>query len=286
VWYRGDELYVGTEAPSSDGWEQDPDVLDTWFSSALWTFSTLGWPEETSDMARFHPTDVLETGYDILFFWVARMVLMSGFLLGTVPFKTVFLHGLVRDEKGRKLSKSLGNNIDPIDMIQKYGADAVRLSLIVGMAPGTDSKISENKIRGYKHFTNKVWNIARFVIDSAGDATPGELVAADERHREELHAVAHDVTKHIDDYRIDLAADRLYHYVWHTFADDIIEESKPILKDGDARASDSRKRLLMDILKTSLTLLHPFMPFITEEIWGHLPETGGKLLMVSPWPAH
>ncbi|PIR86769.1 MAG: valine--tRNA ligase, partial [Candidatus Harrisonbacteria bacterium CG10_big_fil_rev_8_21_14_0_10_49_15] len=156
VWYKGEEIYVGTEAPTGDGWDQDPDTLDTWFSSGLWTFSTLGWPNETEDLKTYHPTSVLETGYDILFFWVAKMILMTGFLLGDIPFKQVYLHGLVRDEKGKKMSKSLGNIIDPLDMADKYGADATRLSLIIGAAAGNDMKLSEDKVRGYKNFANKI----------------------------------------------------------------------------------------------------------------------------------
>ena len=155
AWFRGDEVKVQIKSPSAD-WEQDPDVLDTWFSSGLWTFSTLGWPDKTEDLKTYHPTVVLETGYDILFFWVARMILMSGFLVGEVPFTQVYLHGLVRDAKGRKMSKSLGNIIDPLDMIEKYGADATRLSLIIGAAPGNDIKLSEDRVRGYKHFANKL----------------------------------------------------------------------------------------------------------------------------------
>ncbi|MDR3571889.1 MAG: valine--tRNA ligase, partial [Candidatus Pacebacteria bacterium] len=166
AWYKGTEVYVGRTAPEGEGWEQDPDVLDTWFSSGLWTFSTLGWPEQTPDLANFHPTSVLETGYDILFFWVARMVLMTGALVGSIPFRNVYLHGLVRDGQGRKMSKSLGNIIDPLVMIEKYGADATRLSLIIGAQIGNDLKLSEDRVRGYKHFANKVWNIARFVLEN------------------------------------------------------------------------------------------------------------------------
>ncbi len=179
VWYHGDTMKVQVASPGA-GWEQDPDVLDTWFSSGLWTFSTLGWPEETEDLKTYHPTTILETGYDIIFFWVARMILMSGFLLGEVPFKTVYMHGLVRDGQGRKLSKSLGNNIDPVDMAAKYGMDAVRVSLVAGMAPGTDSKMSEEKIRGYKNFANKLWNIARFVL-SASEEKAETRASAPER---------------------------------------------------------------------------------------------------------
>ncbi len=166
VWYRGDEVYVGTEAPTGSDWEQDRDTLDTWFSSALWTFSTLGWPENTKDLKIYHPTNVLETGYGILFFWVARMILMSGFLLDSIPFKTVYLHGTIRDDKGRIMNKSLGNGIDPIDIAREFGMDAGRMALVVGNTPGTDLRISKDKIKAYKNFANKVWNISRFVLST------------------------------------------------------------------------------------------------------------------------
>ena len=273
VWYKGEETFVGVEAPAGSGWEQDQDTLDTWFSSGLWTFSTLGWPEETPDLKFYHPTALLETGYDILFFWVARMVLMSGFLLGEVPFKNVYLHGLVRDGQGRKMSKSLGNIINPLDMIEKYGADAVRLSLIMGASPGNDLRLDENRIRGYKHFANKVWNITRFVLsqERTGEIKP-EL-------KKEIDELIKDVTKDIEGYRIDLAADRLYHYVWDRFAAEIIEESKGKPEYGAT---------LYYILENSLKLLHPFMPFVTEEIWSSMPPRPGQkengLIMVEAWP--
>ena len=284
VWYRGDEIYCDVVPPEGEGWEQDPDTLDTWFSSGLWTFSTLGWPENTNDLSTYHPTAVLETGYDILFFWVARMVLMSGFHLGTIPFKNVYLHGLVRDEKGRKMSKSLGNIINPIDMIEKYGADATRISLIIGAAPGNDTKLSEERIRGYKHFANKLWNIARFVLEN--DAPVGNAITQEEDKKliEELGAVAREATTHIETFRLDLAADALYHFVWHRFADVIIEESKPILRGDDALASSSRSAALYAILVGSLKLLHPFMPFVTEEIYDGIPLPDKKLLMIEEWP--
>src|SRR3989338_3543146 len=161
AWYKNNEVYVGINAPEGEGWLQDPDTLDTWFSSGLWTFSTLGWPEKTNDLEMYHPTDVLETGYDILFFWVARMILMTKYALDTIPFRTVYLHGTVRDAKGRKMSKSLGNGIDPIDVAKKFGTDAGRMALIVGNTPGTDMALAEDKIKGYKHFANKIWNASR-----------------------------------------------------------------------------------------------------------------------------
>ncbi len=284
VWYRGGEIYCDVTPPEGEGWEQDPDTLDTWFSSGLWTFSTLGWPKNTSDLATYHPTSVLETGYDILFFWVARMILMSGFHLGTVPFKDVYLHGLVRDEKGRKMSKSLGNIIDPVAMIEKYGADATRISLIIGAAPGNDTKLAEERIRGYKHFANKLWNIARFVLENN---TPSDSAIAkdeDKKFIEEFNAIARETTAHIEAFRLDLAADALYHFVWHRFADVIIEESKPVLRGDDALARTSRNATLHAILVGSLKLLHPFMPFVTEEIYDGLSVPDKKLLMIETWP--
>ena len=267
---------------------QDPDTLDTWFSSGLWTFSTLGWPEKTKDLATFHPTAILETGYDILFFWVARMILMSGFHLGTVPFRFVYLHGLVRDGQGRKMSKSLGNIIDPLDMIEKYGADATRLSLLIQNTPGTDLKLSEDRVRGYKHFANKLWNITRFVLTSTVDIAreKQELNQADTELRKEFTELVSSVTDHFDRYRIDLASDQLYHYAWHRFADEILEESKPILSGTDAEAKASRQALLLTILTDLLKLLHPFMPFVTESIWQQLPKEGGDtdILMIAEWP--
>lgn len=284
VWYRGEDIYCGVDAPGGDGWEQDPDVLDTWFSSGIWTISTLGWPEETADLKTYHPTAVLETGYDILFFWVARMILMSGFLVGQVPFRQVFLHGLVRDGQGRKMSKSLGNIIDPLDMVNKYGADATRLSLIIGAAPGTDTKLAEDRVRGYKHFANKLWNITRFVLESTADMEKDVVInETDAKLLSEAQDLAKSVSENIEKFRLDLAADSVYHFVWDRFAAEIIEESKEIIKEGGA-AKASRQRLLAETLMISLKLLHPFMPFVTEAIWQKLPQKDSELLMVAKWP--
>ena len=293
AWFRGDEVKVQIKSPSAD-WEQDPDVLDTWFSSGLWTFSTLGWPDKTEDLKTYHPTVVLETGYDILFFWVARMILMSGFLVGEVPFTQVYLHGLVRDAKGRKMSKSLGNIIDPLDMIEKYGADATRLSLIIGAAPGNDIKLSEDRVRGYKHFANKLWNITRFVLENqVNDGDRISIIDEDKKLVAEAEEVAKQVSANIDNFRLDLAADQIYHFVWDRFAAEILEESKPVFKAG-GEAAASRARALFISLTTSIKLLHPFMPFVTEAIWKELPSpsaqgSGGTkkesdLLMVAKWP--
>lgn len=288
IWYRADEIYCGIDAPSGNEWKQDEDVLDTWFSSALWTFSTLGWPEETEDLKRFHPTTILETGYDILFFWVARMIMMSGFHLGQIPFKTVYLHGLVRDEKGRKISKSLGNNIDPLEMGNKFGTDAVRMSLIIGTSTGADSKISENKIKGYQHFANKLWNIARFVLMSlpeSFDPANVKLTPEDAKLIDELNELSKDITQDMDNYRFYLAGEKLYHYVWHTFADKILEDSKTKLASEDPIVKSSAQKMLLEILTYNLKLLHPFMPFVTEEIYSKLPLEEKKLLIIEKWPS-
>lgn len=287
VWYRGEDICVG-EAPEGnweeDGWKQDEDTLDTWFSSGAWTFTTLGWPEETSDLARFHPTDVLETGHDILFFWVARMILMTQFALGEIPFKTVYLHGLVRDGQGRKFSKSLGNGIDPVDMCEKFGADAMRMALVIGNTPGTDTRMSEDKIKGYKHFANKLWNIARFILSEADSIeASAQLTEPDELLLRRFNQLVEEVTDDMDNYRLYLAAEKLYQYAWHELADVILEESKPILHGTDATIRASRMSLLMTLFEKLLRMLHPFMPYVTEEIWTHLPETK-QLLLVSAWP--
>ncbi|MDP2654987.1 MAG: valine--tRNA ligase [bacterium] len=284
VWYRDEEIIVGVE-PKESGWIQDEDSLDTWFSSGLWTFSTLGWPEDTEDFKTYHPTDLLETGYDIFFFWVARMILMSEFTLNTVPFKTIYLHGLVRDAQGRKMSKSLGNNMDPLDVTAKFGADATRMALVVGNTPGTDMRISEDKVKGYKHFANKLWNISRFVLDNTNLAQKdAELTQKDAELLTQVNTLTKDVTIDIEEFRIYMAAEKIYHYAWHELADKILEESKPILASTDASARASRAQLLLTLLDRTLRLLHPFMPFITEEIYQSMPTKDSEFLMVAKWP--
>ncbi|MFA5778364.1 MAG: valine--tRNA ligase [Candidatus Paceibacterota bacterium] len=285
VWYKGEEIVVG-ENPGS-GWREDEDTLDTWFSSGLWTFSTLGWPEKTKDLTTFHPTDVLETGYEILFFWVARMVLMSEYALGEIPFKNVFLHGTVRDAKGQKMSKSLNNGIDPLEIAEKFGADAGRMALIVGTAPGTDSKISEEKIKGYKNFANKIWNATRFVLENTKDFNIPETPSYDEEDKksdEELKIFIKEITKEMDEYKFHLVSEKLYHYFWHTFADIIIERSKRKILEN--KNGDSAKALLYTHLTTLLKALHPFIPFVTEEIWSILQKENKNLLMVEKWPSY
>ena len=292
VWYKGDETYNGIEAPMGEGWEQDPDTLDTWFSSGLWTFSTLGWPNKTKDLATYHPTSVLETGHDILFFWIARMILMSTYLLGEIPFKTVYLHGMVRTSDGKKMSKSLGEKaIDPLDIIAKYGNDALRMAMIIGNTPGNDLKLDENDIRGYGKFGNKMWNATRFVLDNISGLdfdVPAEYDDEDAKSISDLNEMMKTVTKEMNEFKFSLAGEKLYHYFWHTFADIIIERSKAkILADKN---SLSAKWVLYTHLITLVKALHPFMPFVTEEIWSLLPEpnTFGtdakKLLIIESWP--
>lgn len=296
VWYRTvngkEEIYNGIEAPQGADWKQDEDTLDTWFSSGLWTFSTLGWPnkEEFAKMRMYHPTAVLETGYDIIFFWVARMILMSKYLINEIPFKTVYLHGLVRDGQGRKMSKSLGNIIDPLDMITKYGADATRLSLIIGTGPGNDTKLSEDKVKGYKNFANKIWNITRFILGSTEghsyDANFSAWSETDAKYTKELQNLLAEITKEMEEYKFYLVGEKLYHYAWHVLADKILEESKPIFAEGTDADKKSRAQFLLHTLYTLLKALHPFMPFITEEIWGLLPNHPQKShLIVEKWPA-
>jgi len=283
----------GTETPTtcpkchSTSLSQDPDTLDTWFSSGMWTFSTLGWPENTQDLKLYHPTNVLETGYEILFFWVARMILMTGYGLGEIPFRTVYLHGTVRDAKGRKMSKSLGNGIDPVDIAKTFGADAGRMALIVGNTPGTDMALSEDKIKGYKHFANKIWNASRFVLTSIENADLShepKLTPSDTAALAELRRVAKEVTDDMEQFRFYLAAEKIYHYFWHTFADTILEEAKLTLRGESVEEQLSAKWTLHTILTTSLKLLHPFMPFITETVWEQVPQKNKTILVVEPWP--
>ena len=305
VWYRKDEMYVGIDEPKGEGWVQDEDTLDTWFSSGLWTFSTMGWPNHSqakrgesgpeNDIANFHPSSVLETGYDILFFWIARMILMTGALLDTIPFETVYLHGLVRDGKGRKMSKSLDNIIDPLDLIAKFGADATRMAMIVGNGPGNDLKLSDDKVKAYKLFANKLWNIARFILTSNDEhgfeykskrimtenISKVEMSQSDVSHLAEFERLIKEITIEMDEYKFYIVSEKLYHYVWHSFADKIIEESKSIISGNDESARESRLYLLNHIFSRSLRALHPFMPFITEEIWQEYDGTG--LIMIENW---
>lgn len=270
--------------------EQDPDTLDTWFSSGLWTFSTLGWPNETEDLKTFHPTDVLETGYDILFFWVARMILMTTYHVGQVPFHTVYLHGLVRDKDRQKMSKSKGNVIDPLGVIDMYGADALRFALIYGNTAGNDIIISEEKIRGMRNFANKIWNIARFVDmkNQESGIRNHELKDLNELqalaiHRNDMKIIqqtadlVQSTTKALDSYNFNAASAMLYEFIWHTFADKHIEDVKD-------RIDDNSLLILNSLFAILLKLLHPFMPFITEEIYQKFSDIEPSI-MVAKWPS-
>lgn len=285
------QIEVGGK-PKGEDWGQDPDTLDTWFSSGLWTFSTLGWPssaeaasegkpKKKDDLATFHPTTVMETGYDILFFWVSRMILMSTYLLGEVPFTTVYLHGLVRDEKGRKMSKSLGNGIDPLEMADKYGADAVRLALVIGTSPGNDQKLSEQKIAGYRNYVNKIWNIGRFLRMADGEwlmangkkNKPHIKTLADRWVVSRLNTLIKEVTAHLESFEFSQAGEKIYYFAWHEFADWYLEITK----------IEGNHPLAHEVFGTILKLLHPFMPFLTETLWKELVYND-SLLMIAVWP--
>ena len=284
VWYKGDQIYCGIEAPKEAGWEQDPDTLDTWFSSGLWTFSTLGWPNKTKDLETFHPTSVLETGYDIIFFWVARMILMTTYLLEDIPFKTIYLHGLIRDKDKQKMSKSKGNIIDPLGVIDTYGTDALRIALIFSTATGNDIPLAEEKIKGMKHFANKLWNISRFILSNTDDfdteIDETKLTEADKEILAKLKIATKEITENIEGLKLNEAAQAAYHFTWHELADIYLEASKKQLQDPEISANT--KATLAKTLKTTLKLLHPFMPFVTEEIWSNLNQK--DLLIISEWP--
>lgn len=281
VWYKGKDIYCGIDKPAEKDWVQDEDTLDTWFSSALWTFSTLGWPEKTDDLLNYHPTNLMSPGYEILFFWVARMILMSTYNIGQIPFKTVYLHGIVRDKNGEKFSKSKGNGIDPLEVIDEYGADALRMALIVGVGAGNDSKFDIQKVKAYKLFANKIWNISRFIsqYEKTEDA---EINTEDQKIINSFNDLLKEITSEMDEYKFYIVPEKIYSYIWHTFADKILEESKDILENPELRKS--RIYTLNYILSNSLKILHPFMPFITEKLW-EIMEYGDNFLMVSKWPS-
>lgn len=288
VWYKGKEIYVGIEAPKEAGWTQEADTLDTWFSSGLWPFSALGWPDETTDLKTFYPNSVMMPGYEILFFWVARMILMAGFLVGEVPFNTVYLHGIVRDKQGRKFSKSLNNGIDPLEMIEKYGTDALRMALIFGAAPGNDVMFDEQRVNGMKHFANKLWNMARFIemnrsekLKVKSEKSLKELLPfANHKNDKEwigkVEKLVSEVSRYIDNYQFNLAAERLYEFVWHEFADKYIEDVKN-------RIDENSFTVLNSLFVIQLKLLHPIMPFVTEAIYQQMPGHG-ESIMIEPWP--
>lgn len=297
VWYCSDcgEAFAAKEDPTGcircggTAIEQDPDVLDTWFSSALWPFSTLGWPDDTEELQHFYPTSVLVTGFDIIPFWVSRMILMGLEFMDEKPFSDVLIHGLIRDPEGRKMSKSLGNGVDPLDVIEEYGADALRYALVSGVAPGNDIRYIPEKVEAYRNFANKIWNAARFAMMNLEDFDPNEdteglLTLADQWILSRLAHTTQEVTRFLDRYDVGEAARVLYDFVWSELCDWYIEWVKPRLYGR--QGADSRhtaQYVLWEVLRTTLELLHPFMPFITEEIWQHLPGTG-ETIMLTAWP--
>jgi valyl-tRNA synthetase len=293
AWYHktSGELYVGMEAPEdSENWVQDPDVLDTWFSSALWPFSTMGWPnEEAEDFKRYFPTNTLVTGYDIIFFWVSRMMFQSIEFTGKRPFKNVLIHGLIRDEEGRKMSKSLGNGIDPMDVIEKYGADALRWFLSNGSAPGQDVRFSYDKMDASWNFINKIWNASRFALMNMEDFTvdqidlTGEKTIADRWILTKLNETVEKVTDLFERFEFGEAGRHLYHFIWDDFCDWYIEMSKEVLFGEDEKAKQMTRSILAYVLDQTLRLLHPIMPFVTEEIWENIPHEG-ESLVVAEYP--
>ena len=270
--------------------QRDPDVLDTWFSSALWPFSTLGWPEKTQDLDYFYPTDVLVTGYDIIFFWVARMIFSGCEQTKQTPFHTVFIHGLVRDDQGRKMSKSLGNGIDPLEMAEKYGADALRFNLVTGNSPGNDMRFYTERCEAMRNFANKIWNASRFLMMNLtieDNALPEKLELEDKWILSKLNTVIAEVTENMDHYELGVAAQKIYDFIWDTYCDWYIEMTKARLQGEDLAAKEQAQRVLCYVLTETLKLLHPFMPFLTEEIWQALPHAADnqvKFLMLQSWP--
>ena len=288
AWYQKQtgEVYVGMEAPKDiENWEQDPDVLDTWFSSALWPFSTMGWPDtDQADFKRYFPTDTLVTGYDIIFFWVARMMFQSTEFTGRRPFKHVLIHGLIRDEQGRKMSKSLGNGIDPMDVIKKYGADALRWFLATGSTPGQDVRFSYDKMDSAWNFINKIWNASRYVIMNLGEIQTPKLPAkskwdlADRYILNQLNQTVAQVTRLFDKFEFGEAGRALYNFIWNDFCDWYIEMSKEKLNSGDEQQQNDTRNILGYVLDQTLRLMHPIMPFVTEKLWLEMPHAGDSLV--------
>lgn len=316
VWYRDEsrinskeenrEIYVGTEPPTGEGWIQDPDTLDTWFSAGLWTFSILGWPasaeatagkpEKLNDLKIFHPTSWMQMGSELVFFWMARMILMSTYAIGQIPFKDVYIHGILRDKEGRKFSKSLGNGIDPLEIIKKYGTDALRLSLVIGTTPGNDMKFYEEKVEGYRNYINKLWNISRFILtavdseglirrpaDKSGDIKKldaKKLTLADKWILAGLNELVGSVTKNLDNFNFSQAGEEISRFTWNDFADWYLEIAKIEAKNSE-NSRKIKSVILIHCLKTILKLSHPFTPFVTEEIWS---KFNNSVLMAEKWP--
>ena len=289
-------MVVAKEAPhtcpkcGSKNLHQDEDTLDTWFSSALWPFSTLGWPDNTEDLDYFYPTSTLVTGYDIIFFWVARMIFSGLEHTGKAPFNTVFFHGLVRDAQGRKMSKSLGNGIDPLEIIAQYGADALRFTLVTGNSPGNDMRFSTEKVEASRNFANKIWNASRFIlmnIDGKDVACklPKNLATEDQWIIDSYNHVVKEVTENLEHFELGIAVQKLYDFLWDEFCDWYIEIAKIRLTAKDETAAQTARQVLVWVMSGTLKLLHPFMPYITEEIWQALPHEGDSI-MVSEWPVY
>ena len=281
-----------TECPHCHGKvEQDPDVLDTWFSSALWPFATMGWPDNTEEVKHWYPTSVMVTGYDIIFFWVARMIFMGLEFKEEIPFKHVFIHGLVRDSQGRKMSKSLGNGINPLEVIEEYGADALRFTLVTGNTPGNDMRFYMERVEANRNFANKIWNASKFVLmnlegfDESFVPSADDYTLADKWILEEYNKTVTNITNNLDKFELGEAASAVYDFIWNTYCDWYIELAKPRLynKEG-GRDRQTAQYLLVSILRHMMELLHPFMPFVTEHIWQHLPHEG-ESIMVAPWPS-
>ena len=296
AWYCADcgEITVSRTAPTacshcgSKNIEQDPDTLDTWFSSALWPFSTLGWPEETEDYKHYYPTNTLVTGYDIIPFWVMRMMFSGLEQTGQVPFDTVLIHGLVRDAQGRKMSKSLGNGIDPLEIIDKYGADALRFTLATGNSPGNDMRFSDERVEASRNFANKIWNAARFILMNLPENEPAPyipqaLAIEDKWILSQYNTLVSGVTDSLEKFELGMAVQKLYDFIWDVFCDWYIEIAKIRLNGDDEEQKATVRAVLVYVMSNTLKLLHPFMPFITEEIWQTLPHTG-ESIMISDWP--
>ena len=294
AWYCDDcgHVTVAREDPTccehchSEHIHRDEDVLDTWFSSALWPFETLGWPEKTEDLAYFYPTSVLVTGYDILFFWVARMILSGNEHMKQVPFRTVLFHGLIRDSQGRKMSKSLGNGVDPIEVIEQYGADALRFNIITGNSPGNDMRYYPERCEAMRNFANKIWNASRFVMMNLTiekNELPDKLELEDRWILSKLNSLIREVTENLDKFELGIAASKIYDFIWDSYCDWYIELTKPRLNGDDEQARTGAQKVLLYVLTETLKLLHPFMPFITEEIWQALPHEG-EVLMTQSYP--
>lgn len=283
AWYRGEEVYVGETAPEGEGWVQDEDVLDTWFSSALWPFSTLGYPDQTADLKRYFPTDCLVTGYDIIPFWVNRMTFQSLELNGVRPFKDVIIHGLVRDKEGRKMSKSLGNGIDPMDMIKVYGADSLRYYLVTDCAFGTDLRFDEEKLKATWNFINKMWNASRFVLMNISDLKAldfSNLKKEDKWILTKFETVLDSTIKHMDKYEFNLVGSEIYNFIWDDFCSNYIEMAK------FSSSGITTKSVLYKVLEGIIKIMHPFMPFVTEEIYQNLPFKDSNSIMISSYPKY